>query len=477
MDNIYYQKYLKYKSKYLELQKLSGGDKLSEEDTKKMNRIKNLIDEFEKSKNSENKEKKHIFANAISEFKKNKKLEIPTRSIIKTNIPYETFRYQIYCFAISNIMIDIDKYNIIKHLTIEDIDKIIDLHEKNKNKILSLSISQIKNLIETEVNDFNTIINLDQKYFNKINHLTIKSILELIKITDFFDKLKDLKPEDDTKFKNLGLIDIKKLLELTEDNIKKLFRLLSNQIIKIVTLDKSLIEKILTFENIQIREILLLESTDIQKLLNLEETHIKNLLSTYEKTSKKSGGRSGTKSETKIFLSFNHIKKILNLEEIQFKKIIDLKPKYIKRISEFENINYILNIDILKEFVVSNDFEATDQNKEKIKDIIEFRVKDEKNFDDIYNKIKENIPPLETSRIFNILHKIRKIANIRFEKPELKTKFYKNFITYFIPNLDKINLDDIFNTLGLESSIKKEIKKYMPVKDKSSIDTSSTSTK
>jgi hypothetical protein len=345
---------------------------------------------------------------------------------------------------------EVEKYitNILE-LDLENLKNIIELNLENDNviKLLNLEVEIIKKIIELkqkiEMSSQSTASTTSTASTASTVSSRKKSVVsetKTTKTTKTIIKLINLQPEE-----------IKKITILQPEEIIKIIKLEVDEIKKLLNLDLILIEKILTLKrSIQIKEIIKLEPTYITKLLNLEQIHINKILAIKPSPTSSSAlaslpapasPKSSTLSSDKKFeskstvslqLSLTNIKNILDLEQIQIQKITEFKP---------DQIIQILESDILKQFVFNN------YDKEQIIDIIKFRIKNKEFFDNIYNKIKENVPQPELNIIFKILYKIRNIAYIKFVKDSEKDKLYDDFIKIFIPKYIEIHITKTDSTI------------------------------
>ena len=175
MDNIYYQKYLKYKSKYLELQKISGG-KLSPE----IEEIKKIMDEYENQPDTKNRIKNAIIRtqNQYSEYTK---IFPKDNKLIGTNDDYQILRYKFFILVKNND--DIHEYyrrgiteryfSFISHYIC---DKVLELDFVEIKKLSKLEPIEIKKMLILELTEIKQMLRLEP--------IVIKQMLELKPTTD-----------------------------------------------------------------------------------------------------------------------------------------------------------------------------------------------------------------------------------------------------------------------------------------------------
>ncbi len=505
MDDIYYQKYLKYKNKYLELQKLSGGDELSDG-------IKTIMSDMDKHKNDIKKAIDAFLKTLTPEQQK----DIPKDKTFGTTDDYQIFRFRIYFFVKYNITPNYDLYEKLRYFKIDHIKNLIDfdLNKDDMKRILNLDTDilrfnkqDIEKILKLGNEDIPTLLYIGKhniiKHIINLEPVKIKNILNKKDIFNMLKKIDDfdsnriesiLKLEFEQLHKlSILLIDksllkilqyirlpdiyLNKLLNLDSKYLEKILfihqqhKVTAEQIIYILNLEQKYIQKILDFENIIIKQIvdLNLKPAEIKYILELEENIFKKIIN--------------LRREKIIYilnLKPEQIKYILELEEHIIRQIIYLKPEQIIYILNLEQnkIKFLVELDILD----ISDINLI--NKEQFIDIINFRNKKQIYFDKIYNKIKNIVPSLKINIIFNILHKIRNIADIKFKESTKETDyegtFYSKFIKYFIPNYNKIDsktIDQIFNKTGdeLQTAINEKTKLFRD--NKTTTDTDSTSSK
>ncbi len=453
MDDIYYQKYLKYKNKYLELQKLSGGDELSDG-------IKTIMSDMDKHKNDIKKAIDAFLKTLTPEQQK----DIPKDKTFGTTDDYQIFRFRIYFFVKYNITPNYDLYEKIRYFRTDHIKNLIDfdLNKDDMKRILNLDTDilrfnkqDIEKILKLGNEDIPTLLYIGKhniiKHIINLEPVKIKNILNK---KDIFNMLKKIDDFDSNR--------IESILKLEFEQLHKL---------SILLIDKSLL-KILQY--IRLPDIYL------NKLLNLDSKYLEKILFIHQQHK--------VTAEQIIYilnLEQKYIQKILDFENIIIKQIVDLnlKPAEIKYILELEEneIKFLFELDILDILDISD---INLINKEQFIDIINFRNKKQIYFDKIYNKIKNIVPSLKINIIFNILHKIRNIADIKFKESTKETDyegiFYSKFIKYFIPNYNKIDsktIDQIFNKTGdeLQTAINEKTKLFRD--NKTTTDTDSTSSK
>ncbi len=453
MDDIYYQKYLKYKNKYLELQKLSGGDELSDG-------IKTIMSDMDKHKNDIKKAIDAFLKTLTPEQQK----DIPKDKTFGTTDDYQIFRFRIYFFVKYNITPNYDLYEKLRYFKIDHIKNLIDfdLNKDDMKRILNLDTDilrfnkqDIEKILKLGNEDIPTLLYIGKhniiKHIINLEPVKIKNILNK---KDIFNMLKKIDDFDSNR--------IESILKLEFEQLHKL---------SILLIDKSLL-KILQY--IRLPDIYL------NKLLNLDSKYLEKILFIHQQHK--------VTAEQIIYilnLEQKYIQKILDFENIIIKQIVDLnlKPAKIKYILELEEneIKFLFELDILDILDISD---INLINKEQFIDIINFRNKKQIYFDKIYNKIKNIVPSLKINIIFNILHKIRNIADIKFKESTKETDyegiFYSKFIKYFIPNYNKIDsktIDQIFNKTGdeLQTAINEKTKLFRD--NKTTTDTDSTSSK
>ncbi len=360
MNDIYYQKYLKYKSKYLELQKLSGGDKLSEE----VKEIIKEMDTYDKDNNNKIKTSINLFLKPLTP---DKKKDIPEYKTFGTTNEYQIFRYKIYLLVKNKIDININNFDKLKDLEIGEIQKIKNLKPEQIKKLLNLEIGeiqkirylepeQIKIILQLKPEQIKIILELEPEYIKKLLNLDKFYLYKLLSTYTATEHIKY--KSSTTKFRNditvlyLSSIQIKKIIDLEQEEFKKIIDLTSHQIKIILELEPEEFKKIIDlkpeeFKKIknlkpeQIKIILELEPEYIKKLLNLDKFYL--LLSTYTARERFEPKLNEPTSQGNIedlyfsrdievlYLSSIQIKKIIDLEPEEFKKIIDLKPEEIQK--------------------------------------------------------------------------------------------------------------------------------------------------
>jgi hypothetical protein len=196
MNDIYYQKYLKYKSKYLELQKISGsGSGKSGYTIPIVREPKVNIDVLEMNnydKNNNNVLKQAIitfidrFINPLSDEQK-KNLDIPEIPENHDDLQYtdvqltgfQLFRYKIYLLLFKKIEVNLDNFKKTNNLiynklylysgnsifTLTNINKLFDFEKDIFNKILKLKFHtpQLGELLalNLDINDLNKFLELN----------------------------------------------------------------------------------------------------------------------------------------------------------------------------------------------------------------------------------------------------------------------------------------------------------------------------
>ncbi len=228
MDDIYYQKYLKYKNKYLELQKNSGGakgksskpiklftSKKKTPTTNPIDTIKMEMDDYEKIDGNKNKIKNAITTySQLKTLTTEEKKNIPSYSIIGSNDKYQMFRYIIYFLVKFDLEINKDNFNKITNLKYDDINKLLKLTKSDIDKILEINA---KHKIE----------------INRLTGLTSENITKLLELnTTMISNLftKKIKGPYDSKADFINNNDIKKILGQPIDKITDLLQFKSEKL-------------------------------------------------------------------------------------------------------------------------------------------------------------------------------------------------------------------------------------------------------
>ncbi len=162
MDDIYYQKYLKYKTKYLELQKISGGGGSS--DTTSYNQYVKKMNSYDKFNNNKLKETIINFVNTLND-KDKKKLRIPLIPENHEDLKYiesELKDFQLFRFKI---------YNLLKNSIVVNFNNFKNINELIENKIYNLFF------LTSNLNtyDFEKLLAFEEDIFIKLTKLNLNS--------------------------------------------------------------------------------------------------------------------------------------------------------------------------------------------------------------------------------------------------------------------------------------------------------------
>ncbi len=242
MDEIYYQKYLKYKSKYLQLQKLSGGDELSDG-------VKTIMSDMDNRKNDIKKAIDAFLKTLTPEQKK----DIPKDKTFGTTDEYQIFRFIIYLLVKNNIDININIFDKFNQLELNQLTKFADLTEDQFKKISDLEYSEIgylTNYNEDDIKKFlklkqdqlkivlsdfnpqkiNIFLKLDEDQFNIFEDLNLLKKLAKLNISEFKDFTNHkIEQKDLDKIKKLDIIKPRiEIIYLDDTKINNLLDFINN---------------------------------------------------------------------------------------------------------------------------------------------------------------------------------------------------------------------------------------------------------
>ena len=188
MNDIYYQKYLKYKSKYLELQKMSGSGpgktaRANRNRQPELNNSVHIMNTYDK----QDKLKEAIvtfvntFVNPLSDEQK-EELNIPAIPEIHVDLNYtdeelkdfQLFRYKIYNLLTNKIEVNLENFTKINKLSKDKIyhlfyiERVTELFNFEQDVFirlskLNLNSKQLKELLalNLDINDLNKFLNLN----------------------------------------------------------------------------------------------------------------------------------------------------------------------------------------------------------------------------------------------------------------------------------------------------------------------------
>jgi hypothetical protein len=157
MNDIYYQKYLKYKSKYIKLKELYGSGGPSVPSVRKPQPNNSVVKMNDYDNDNALKDVINNFVNKLSEVDKTK-LNIPTipenhKDLNYTNEElkdFQLFRYKIFVLLSKKIKVSLDNFKKINELGYYVINRLLILDDTQFIKILNLSLPDLQKFLNLQ---------------------------------------------------------------------------------------------------------------------------------------------------------------------------------------------------------------------------------------------------------------------------------------------------------------------------------------